>query len=35
MMQAEGVVMMRELGTFKEFKEQNRNLKKDPWQKHK
>lgn len=28
MMQAEGVVMMRGLGTFKELKEQNRNLKK-------
>ena len=28
MMQAEGIVMMRELSTFKELKEQNRNFKK-------
>lgn len=28
MMQAEDIVMMRELSTFKELKEQNRNLKK-------
>ena len=27
MVQAEGTVMMKELGTFKELKEQNRNFK--------